>query len=435
MKPSKVVRIFGLGLTGLVILTGCTQAFSTDIHSQAPAVEPQSPELEQMTEAVEQATEPADQPADSGPVPDTEPTGTDLNADTDEPDPEPILLAGTNIALHNVPLEEIYFDTFNGRYVRLSDAAESDILRLRDAIPPIETPKYTDVAAADQWLTANDIVIGYVDGDEALAYPTRILNYHEIVNETVNDIPVLISYCPLCSSGIVYDRRLDGEVLEFGNTSALHNSDMVMYDKQTLSYWFQVEGKAIVGDLTGRRMEVLPTMFMRWADWREAYPDSRVLSLDTGYHRPYDRDPFTQLPQLLNGGRFPFPVGEAARDPTLPAGEQVISLVLAGDARAYPIEALAGQVVNDEVGGVPLAVIVDSNGTATALTRQTDDQVLTLAWAEDTLVDEETGTRWTNTGEAISGPLQDTQLELIPARFSFWFAFVAAFPEGTAYQP
>ena len=251
----------------------------------------------------------------------------------------------------------------------------------------------------------------------------------------VNEIPVLISFCPLCNSGIVYDRRVGDQVLEFGNTSALFESDMVMYDKQTFSYWFQVGGEAIVGDLTGERLELLPTRFMRWSEWKEAYPDSQVLSRDTGFQRPYERDPFTSLPGYLNRGRFAFPVSDAARDPTLPAGEQVISVVVDGQARAYPVGALKGMVINDEVAGVPLAIIVDEAGTARAFKRDVGNQTANLAWDGQIFTDTQTGSTWAAAGQPHSGSLADSGLEEFPARFSFWFAFIAAFPDGTAYVP
>ena len=135
----------------------------------------------------------------------------------------------------------------------------------------------------------------------------------------------------------------------------------------------------------------------------------------------------------MNAGRFPFPVDESARDAALPAGERVIGLVLDEAARAYSLAAMAGAVVNDMVAGVPVAVVVDEAQTAQIFIRQAGDQTLTLSWADDGIVDKETGSRWNLDGRAISGPLEGEQLESIPARFSFWFAFVAAFPQATAY--
>ena len=182
-------------------------------------------------------------------------------------------------------------------------------------------------------------------------------------------------------------------------------------------------GEAIVGDLTGQRLEVLPTRVMRWSEWRETYPQSRVLSRDTGFQRPYDRDPFTNLAEYLNRGNFPFPVGDDARNPALPAGEQVVGLVINGEARAYPIALLKGMVAVNEAG------------TDWVLSRQVGEQTLTLVWDGNVLVDEENGTFWSpQTGEAISGPLAGEQLAVLPERFTYWFAFVAAFPEATVYQ-
>ena len=431
MHTTKVFHWLLLGLTFTVILAGCSQI------SSANGVAPPESGPQAETEATEViAVEEAVSPANNTPTTEQEASNvTEQKAPEDTPSTEPVLLAGTNVAIHSVPLDQVHFDTFNGSYIALSDADEGTILNLRDAIPPIATPKYENVDSANEWLRPNNIVIGYVDGDEALAYPTRIMNYHEIVNETVNGIPVLISYCPLCNSGIVYDRRLDDRVLEFGNTSALHNSDMVMYDKQTFSYWFQVGGNAIVGQLTGQRLAVLPTRFMRWEAWKTAFPDSRVLSQDTGFSRPYDRNPFTGLPQYLNQGRFPFPVGDDARNPALPAGARVLGLVVNNEAKAYPLEALSGEVVQDRVGDVPVAVAIDSAGNAVVCDRRLGDKILTLHRAEDALTDEETDSRWGLNGVATLGPQQGERLEIVPARFSFWFAFVAAFPEAEVYHP
>lgn len=408
--PGKV-KIFIV--IGLLFLTACTSvAQSNDGSASIPTVEP---EIITPTKAATNQNNSA--------------------GSTDDTPIEPKLLGGTNIAQHSVPLEDIHFDTFNGASIPLSIISETRLLRLRDAIPPIETPQYTDVETANDWLRPADIVIGYVDGETALAYPTRILNYHEIVNEEVNGVPILISYCPLCNSGIVYDRRVNGQTLEFGNTSALYQSDMVMYDRQTFSYWFQVEGAAIVGDLTGQQLEVLPTRFMRWSQWRATYPNSQVLSTETGFRRPYERDPFIRLPDYLSQGRFPFPVDEAtANNQTLPAGEQVVSVTLNGETHAYPLADLSGSIAHDMIAGVPVAVVINRHQTAQVFDRRLGEQTLTFEWSGDVLVDAETRSHWILDGLAVSGPLAGEQLEIIPSRFSFWFAVVAAFPEAKVFE-
>jgi hypothetical protein len=202
-----------------------------------------------------------------------------------------------------------------------------------NAIPPIHSPKY-EPAAEVTWLGDQDVVIGYTTGGHAWAYPLRILNFHEIVNDTLNGEPVLISYCPLCYSGIVYSRRLGNDVLTFGNTSALYESDMVMLDYQTGSYWWQVAGEAIVGPLTEESLTVLPSATITWGEWRELHPSTLVLSRDTGYDRNYDRDLFIEYPEVLNNGRFAFPVSEAGRDARLQPATQVLAVKVGDEARA-----------------------------------------------------------------------------------------------------
>ena len=219
----------------------------------------------------------------------------------------PVDVPDVDLSRHNVPLDEVFFDTFraSNRAVPLTQASPELILRLRDAIPPIHKPRYQSAAEA-RWLTDDDLVLGYAVGAEAWAFPLRILNYHEIVNDTLAGEPILISFCPLCFSGIVYSRSLDGRILTFGNTSALFESDMVMLDYETGSYWWQVAGKGIVGTLTDEVLAPLPSTTSTWADWLELHPDTLVLSRDTGFNRPYERNPFADLEFFINQGRFAF---------------------------------------------------------------------------------------------------------------------------------
>jgi hypothetical protein len=197
---------------------------------------------------------------------------------------------------HSVPLEEIIFDTFRtvDRTVPLTNAQPALIRSLRDAIPPLYQPQFTSAAETDAWLDESDVVLGYADGDEAYAYPVKILNFHEMVSQQVRGRDILVSYCPLCRSGIVYDRILPGTgvPLIMGNTSALFESDMVMFDHQTGSYWNQVSGEAIVGPLTGQHLSIVPAQMTTWGAWKALYPETLVLAEETGYERNYRRDPF-----------------------------------------------------------------------------------------------------------------------------------------------
>jgi hypothetical protein len=328
-----VVAVIGV-VAAACSVTGATPASpetQSSFPNTAPGVEPTDPSLDTSTPA---ATAP-----ERPPVP----------PDVDQ-------------SLHSVPLEEVYFDTFDGGAVPLSDSTAELRSRLLDAIPPIDRPVYGELGAGD-WMEPGDLVLGYIAGGQAYAYPFKILNYHEIVNDVLDGVPVLISYCPLCRSAIVYDRRVGDQLLSFGNTSALYESDLVMVDRNTGSYWWQVAGRAIVGSLTDSELDPLPSEVATWVDWASRHPETLVLTRDTGYERPYERDAFATYTDVIDAGRFPFPVGEAARDGRLSPSALVVGVILDGGVRAYPVDDLSDPI-NDEVGDEPIALFPTDGGAS-----------------------------------------------------------------------
>ena len=351
-------------------------------------------------------------------------------------DPGRGLLGGTDTDKKSVNLFDVHFDTFDGRSVPLSEITEAEIVALRDRIPPIDAPLYEPAAAGD-WLAPDDLVLGYVaDDGQAYAYPTKIMNFHEIVNDELAGRPVLVSYCPLCRSGVVYDRHLDGQLLTFGNTSALFQSDLVMYDRETISFWFQVGGEAIVGELTGARLTALPSITTGWQAWRELHPETLVLSRETGFVRNYDRDPFIGLEDTINQGIFPFPVTDAALDDQLEPAALVLGVELGDEARAYSLEEPEDAVIEDELDGEAIVVFRRAEGpVAVAFRPEAGGQELSFELRDGRFVDRETESEWSLTGEAIAGPLAGERLAPLPARTTFWFAYVAAFPDATVYRP
>lgn len=339
-----------------------------------------------------------------------------------------------DLDVHSVPLDQILFDTFDGRSVPLSTSTPDLRARLLDVIPPIDDPRYEGPAGGD-WLTPDDLVLGYIARDQAYAYPFKILNFHEIVNDDLGGIPVLISYCPLCRSGIVYDRRVSDMTLEFSNTSALYESDLVMVDRSTGSYWWQVAGEAIVGQLTGTRLEPLASSVATWEEWRSLHPDTRILSRDTGLSRPYELDPFASFSDQVDAGEFPFPVGEAARDNRLSPSTLVVGVAVDDEHRAYPVPLIDG-VANDVIAGAPVVVFVAADGTtAGAFSPLVDETTLQFSADGDGYVDDVTASTWTSAGRAVSGELAGTRLRQIPSRTTFWFAYVAAFPDVEIFEP
>ena len=333
----------------------------------------------------------------------------------------------------SVDLDDVVFDTFQGGYFPLSEASDRAVEGLRDAIKPVYEPVY-EPREGGAWLSDGDYVIGYAAGEEAYAYPLKILNYHEIVHDLVDGVPILVSYCPLCASAVVYDRRLDDRVLVFGNTSALYESDMVMYDHQTGSYWFQVAGEAIVGELTGRRLDPLPSITISWGEWKALHPDTLVLSRDLGLvpgrGSRYETDRFADYPERLDTVGPPFPVSAEKMDMRLRASDKVLAVEVGESRKAYYLVPERSWLVNDTVGGRNIVVLVrgrESPG-ARAFFSDVDGMRLHLKPDGGVMVDNETGSRWDDTGLSISGQLEGKRLEAVPSRTSFWFSLVGAFP-------
>ena len=339
---------------------------------------------------------------------------------------------------HSVPLEQIYFDTFQpiNRAVPLTEASPELILSLQDAIPPINNPRFETIDRAS-WLTDSDQVIGYANESGAWAFPIRILNLHEIVNAELGGEPILISYCPLCYSAIVYSRALLGDrELTFGNTSALYESDMVMLDYETGSYWWQVAGEAIVGPLTGTALTPLPSLTTTWELWQELHPATLVLSRDTGFARNYNQDPFAGYDEIINRGNFAFPVSEAALDVRLLPGSKVLAVKVGNAARAYPISGAGKIVIMDLLEDQEVVIFIDEqSGAGAAFWATVGDQSLSFELRDGSFFDLETGSRLDFRGRAVEGDLLGKQLQALPAKLSFWFAIVAAEPGISVYTP
>lgn len=166
----------------------------------------------------------------------------------------------------------------------------------KDGIPSIDNPKFVSAEEADKWIQDNELVLAIVYKGIKRVYPLQILVWHEIVNDIIAEDPILITYCPLCGSGIAYERKIlfDGRLLEaeFGTSGKLYNSNLVMYDRKTGTYWQQIDGKAIVGELTGQELKEISIDTVVWRDWKKSNPDSEILSQDTGYSRQYGKDPY-----------------------------------------------------------------------------------------------------------------------------------------------
>ncbi len=252
--------------------------------------------------------------------------------------------------------ETFGFDESTKKTVALDDLHQG--CPARDCIPSIDNPKF--VAAASAAHVADDaVVIAISLGGEHRAYPARILDHHEIVNDTIGSEPIAITWCPLCGSAVGIRREIAGEITEFGVSGVLYNSDLVIYDRATETLWDQVEAKGIVGTLTGQQLELVPVTMTRWSRWRAAHPDTLVLSTDTGFDEDYSGDRFSSYRDSTG---LMFPV--SGEDDRIHPKSVVYGFELDGGAVAYTDALLQEHgTFRHDVNGVGRAVTMLDDGS------------------------------------------------------------------------
>lgn len=312
-----------------------------------------------------------------------------------------------------------------------------------DGIPAIDTPAFESALEVD-WLDDDEPVLSLTVGGETRAYPVRVMMWHEIANDVVGGMPLAVTYCPLCNSGVAFERTVDGHgILSFGTSGMLYADNLVMYDRQTESLWPQLTGQASVGTLTGTQLVAIPMGPVAWGDFAAAHPRSLVLSQDTGYSRPYGTNPYTGYDDPNGELLFGLPDDPDTR---LPVKERVVGL---GDEAASiavvrrslvakpPLEVRVGRrevVVWHRPGqssALDAATVAGGTdiGTVGAFDPWLDGRLLHFDSRGTDVVDRETGSTWTVLGRATAGPLEGA--ELAPVRFldTFWFAWVAFHPD------
>ncbi len=317
----------------------------------------------------------------------------------------------------------------------------------RNAIPALTDP---DMVAADDvlagYLLPTDRVIGIKVGSDYLAFPHNILWWHEIVN--VRILGLAITYCPLTGSSMVFSNTAAGGA-QFGVSGLLFQNNLVMYDRSASgveeSLWPQMLTVARCGAAEGRALTMYRSTEMQWEDWVALHPDTRVLSSETGYDRPYGLYPYGNYEEEGNDFTL-IPIPPPLRDERRPAKERVLGIPFGdeeGGARAYPFGSLRDlgdlTVVQEIVGVPPTEIVVfwDSDAEAAVAFRpQVDGQHLTFEVTNGAFVDVETGSQWSIDGEALSGTFAGSTLPIVAdAYVSFWFAFAAFFPNADLWGP
>lgn len=402
----------------LFLLAGCTQSASGDVaEKQATAVSPPTPTVSPRATPTRSPFANAASRECANPVPE----------DRQFPLPP---WPNTNFCRHSVPYDEFLWGG-----------------RSRDGIPALNNPELETIAEAELWLTDPEPVLALQLGDEARAYPIPILIWHEIVNDEVAGQPVVVTYCPLCNSGLAFERTLKGQTLEFGVTGILRNADLIMFDRQTESWWQQFTGEAVVGEMTGTKLTPLPVSLVSFADFKAQFPNGRLLSINTGYDRRYGENPYINYDSKFSRGTKFY---QGKLDDRLVPKMRVMTVVVGNTAVAYPYDVLAERgAINDDVAGQPLVVFWKSGtntplynkyiaeardaGSAAVYSRELAGQTLTFTAVGAGFVDEETGSVWNIFGTAVSGPLAGKQLSSLNGREFFWFAWAAFRPDTLVY--
>ena len=318
----------------------------------------------------------------------------------------------------------------------------------KDGIPPIDNPNFTTQENANEWLDELEPVIAFEVNGDARSYPLQILTWHEVVNDLVGGKPIVATFCPLCNSAIVFERTLDGVVHDFGVSGSLRKSDLIMWDRQTETWWQQLTGEGIVGELAGKKLTFLPAPIISWADFKAAHPNGLVLSQDTGFSRPYGRNPYVGYDRVDNP---PFLLNRDELDERLLPKERVAALSIGDVDAAFPFSALDQErVVNYTINGTEVTVFfkpgtrsalgdlligeADEIGATGVFEAVFDGRKLTFRSEGDDFIDNETGSTWSILGQAIAGPLTGSALTPIVHGNHFWFAWGAFKPETKIYQ-
>ena len=318
----------------------------------------------------------------------------------------------------------------------------------KDGIPALVDPAVETVDEADAWLHDDEPVLVVTSDGTARAYPLAVLLWHEIVNDSLGDLDLVVTYCPLCNTALAFDRLLDGRARQFRTTGLLRWSDLVMYDVLTESWWQQLTGQALVGAFSGTVLTPVPAFHATWREFREAYPQGQVLSRDTGYERPYGQTPYV----YYDRARGPDPaLWTYELDPRLRPMERVTTVSLDGSHVAFPFSILAANpIVHYELSGQPLVVFHNSRalsvldtesiasaravGVSSVFLTTVQGRKLTFRIEGGWIVDGSTGSQWNRFGEALWGPMEGTQLTPVISTDSLWFSWARFRPDTLLYE-
>jgi hypothetical protein len=296
----------------------------------------------------------------------------------------------------------------------------------RDGIASIDDPKFGSTGDID-FINDDDLITAIQIGDDIRGYPNVILNYHEIVNDHVNDVPVAVTYCPLTGSGLAWNRVINGVETTFGVSGFIYKNNLIAYDRETESFWSQMLNRAVAGSEEGKNRENYRLIEMTWKAWKEAYPNGKVLSGITGFDLNYTLFPYGDYRSNNNNILFPI----EREDDRLERKARTHGIFYSQNLVVFPISAFSdeGTVINSTYSGEDVVVAGMAKDDLVVSYSRTLNDGTTLDFLQTdeplpAIMQDEEGTVWSLFGEALSGPRQGEWLQQIPSYNSYWFGWV-----------
>lgn len=301
-------------------------------------------------------------------------------------------------------------------------------------IPAINSPKFTK---ADEvtFLTDTSLIIGVKIGASIRAYPLIIMDWHEVVNDFMDTLPIALTYSTLSGSSIGLHRRIKERVLEFRVSGLLHNSNTIFSEFETFSDWSQMLRKGIRGDFSEIALTDFSVFEMKWLKWRNLFPNSEVLNLNTSYNRPYGTYPYGDYQTDATKILFNLPLDIDSLNTILPVKEKILGVIVGETVKGYRQQHFAAQgfsLIQDEINGEPVIIIgSDEFDTMIAYSAKTSDgqihEFTLLETTNEILLIDEAGNQWTIFGESVEN--NDIRLQQLVSNTAYWFTWATFYPE------
>lgn len=302
----------------------------------------------------------------------------------------------------------------------------------KDGIPSVDNPVFTDVANAPVALLDNSLVVGIKIGDEIKAYPHFILDWHEIVNDGIDTAKYALNYCPLTGTAMAWNRKINGFETTFGVSGLLYQTNIIPYDRQSNSNWSQLQMRAVQGPLSGSKAVVYAVVETDWKTWRDMYPNTKVMTDETGFNRSYGVYPYGNY--RTDNNSLLFPVNPL--DERVPAKERVHSIKIGDKLKSFRQSLFTDNttIINDLFNEAEIVVAGNEkdNLFVSFGRKLADGTILEMSAIQNVLpviMQDQEGNEWDVFGVAVSGPREGAQLPIYPSLMAYWFSMGAFYPD------